>query len=166
MNTASVTLPRYFKPPRPLLDKSPAPAPLAWSISRRVRFNEVDPLNVLWHGHYASYFEDARMALGERYGIGYQDFYAAGVLAPIRQMHMDYEGPLRFDETCRVSAQLFWDDAARLNFEYVIYDGQGKVATRGYTVQLFVTPSGDLYYAKPDFYEAFCSRWKAGELPA
>ena len=164
MKTTAAIPPRYFKPHRPLADGSPVPAPLLWTISRTVRFHEVDPLNVLWHGHYASYFEDARMALGAHYGIGYQDFYAAGVVAPIRQMHIDYERPLRFGEECRVSARLFWDDAARLNFEYEIHNGEGKVATRGYTVQMFITPAGDLYYAKPEFYEAFCSRWKAGEF--
>lgn len=158
--------PHYFKAPRPLPDGSPAPGPLCHAISRVVRFNEVDPLNVVWHGHYASYLEDARMALGDRFGIGYKDFIKAKTAAPIRQMHLDYEAPLRFGEECRISAQLFWDDAAKLNFEYYIHNEQGVLATRGYTVQLFVNLSGELHYAKPDFYEAFCQRWLKGELEA
>jgi hypothetical protein len=28
-----------------------APAPLRCAISRRVRFEEVDALNIVWHGH-------------------------------------------------------------------------------------------------------------------
>ncbi len=154
----------YFKASRPLPDGSMPPPPLIWSVNRKVRFNEVDPIRVLWHGHYASYFEDGRMAFGEHYGIGYQDFFSAEVVAPIRQMHIDYTAPLRFDEECSITTILFWNDAARLNFEYLIYDNTGKEVTRGYTVQLFLTPSGELYYAKPDFYEDFCIRWKAGKL--
>jgi hypothetical protein len=34
------------------------------------------------------------------------------------------------------------------------------VTTRGYTVQLFLTLGGELLYAKPDFYEQFCDRWR------
>lgn len=154
---------RYFKTPV-LADGSPAPAPLGVTVTRLVRFSETDPLNVVWHGHYASYFEDARVAFGERYGLGYQAIYDAGFVTPVKQMHIDYEAPLRFNQECRITASLFWSDAARLNFEYVVADGEGRLTTRGYTVQLFVTLKGDLFYAKPDLYEAFCARWKNGLL--
>ena len=40
-----------------------------------VRFNEADPLGIVWHGHYIRYFEDGREAFGNQYGIGYLDFY-------------------------------------------------------------------------------------------
>jgi acyl-CoA thioester hydrolase len=157
-------LSRYFKPSGPLADGSPAPPPLAVETARVVRFNEVDPLNVVWHGHYASYFEDARLAFGERYGLSYQAMYAAGFATPIKRLHVDYEAPLRFNQECGITAVLFWNDAARLDFEYLIRDMQGRVLTRGYTVQLFVSLGGELSYAKPDFYEAFCQRWQKGLL--
>ena len=47
------------------------PSPLRVTVERRVRFEETDPLAIVWHGRYASYFEDARSAAGEKYGIGY-----------------------------------------------------------------------------------------------
>lgn len=159
-----MTPPRYFKQPMHCADGLPAPAPLAVTTTRLVRFNEVDPLGIVWHGNYASYFEDARVAFGERYGIGYQTMHAAGFVTPIKQMHIDYEAPLRFNQECRITASLFWCDAARLNFEYTIADAHGAITTRGYTVQLFVTLAGDLCYAKPDFYEAFCAQWREGTL--
>ena len=159
-----MSVPRYFKPSAALMDGSPAPAPLSVTVTRLVRFNEVDPLNVVWHGHYASYFEDARVAFGRQYGFGYRDMHGAGFVAPVKQMHIDYEVSLRFDQECRITASLFWSEAARLNFEYVITDREGCVTTRGYTVQLFVSLEGGLFYAKPDLYEAFCARWRAGSV--
>lgn len=156
--------PRYFKPPRNMADGRPAPAPLTASATRVVRFNEVDPLGVLWHGHYASYFEDARVAFGERHGLGYLAIHKAGFVTPVKRMLLDYEAPLRFSQECRITATLFWSDAARLNFEYAIEDAEGRVTTRGCTVQLFVTLAGELSYAKPDFYEAFCAKWREGML--
>ena len=36
-----------------------APPPLRVDVGRKVRFEEVDSMGIVWHGHYASYFEDA-----------------------------------------------------------------------------------------------------------
>ena len=58
------------------------PPPLRILVQRRVRFEEVDPLGIVWHGRYPGYFEDARVALGSRYGIGYEDFIRHGVPVP------------------------------------------------------------------------------------
>ena len=156
---------RYFKQPRALASAD-VPAPLSHVVKRIVRFNEVDPLNIVWHGHYASYFEDARVAFGNRYGLNYQAMHAAGVVAPIKQLRIDYEQPLRFEQECAICAILHWNDAARLDFEYVITDSSGVVVTRGCTVQLFLNLQGELSYAKPEFYEAFCGLWRKGELKA
>jgi acyl-CoA thioester hydrolase len=153
-------VPHYFKPSQDLAGGRPAPAPRVATTTRGVRFNEVDSLNVLWHGHYASYFEDARVVFGERHGLGYQAIHAAGFVTPVKRMRVDYEAPLRFNQECRITAALFWSDAARLNFEYAISDMEDTIVTRGCTVQLFVTLAGDLCYAKPDFYEAFCAKWR------
>jgi acyl-CoA thioester hydrolase len=50
-------------------------APLKMTVKRRVRFEEVDALGIVWHGRYPGYFEDARTALGAAYDVGYLDFY-------------------------------------------------------------------------------------------
>ena len=36
-----------------------------------IRFSEVDSMNVVWHGSYMLYFEDAREVFGEQYGLTY-----------------------------------------------------------------------------------------------
>lgn len=153
---------RYFSSRR--LCPEGSPAPLALSLPLRPRFSEIDPLGVVWHGHYAAYFEEARVAFGEQYGLSYQTMYDAGVVAPIRKFRIDYEAPLRFGQDFRVSAALFWNEAARLDFEYEIRDARGALLTRGCTVQLFLTLAGELCFAKPEVYEEFCLRWKRGEL--
>lgn len=140
------------------------PAALRLSVVREVRFEEVDPLGIVWHGRYPSYFEDARVALGARYGIGYMDFFAQGVLAPIRKMHFDYHRPLRFRDQVTVEGILHWSEAARLNYEFVVRNAAGEVATTGYTVQMMMDLEHTLLLVAPPFYQAFCARWAAGEL--
>ena len=53
-----------------------------------VRFQEVDSMQVVWHGHYVSYLEDARVAFGREYGIGYDDIRRAGLAAPIVHLRL------------------------------------------------------------------------------
>ena len=140
------------------------PEPLRVEIERTVRFEEVDALGIVWHGRYASYFEDARVALGQKYGIGYMDFYSHGVIAPIKKMHFDFYQPLRFQETIHIKAMLHWSEAARLNFEFNIRNSNCELSTTGYSVQMLLDTNGNILVTPPGFYEAFCRKWEAGEL--
>ena len=129
---------------------------------RVARFEEVDPLGIVWHGRYPSFFEDARVQLGEKFGIGYMDFYHNGVLAPIKQMHVDYHKPLRFREPFTIEAILHFSEAARLNHEFILRNAAGEITTTGYTVQLFMDEQHNMLMILPPFYEAFCERWRQG----
>ena len=40
---------------------------LTAELDFKIRFSEVDSMNVVWHGSYALYFEDAREAFGKKY---------------------------------------------------------------------------------------------------
>ncbi|WP_207261039.1 acyl-CoA thioesterase [Desulfovibrio sp. Huiquan2017] len=141
-----------------------APAPLRDEVERRVRFEEVDPLGIVWHGRYPSYFEDGRVSHGHRYGIGYLDFHAHRVTAPVKQMHVDYILPLAFGDTVRIETLLHYNEAARLNYEFIIRNAAGEVTTTGYTVQLFVDAERELMLTPPDFYTAFLAQWSGGQL--
>jgi len=141
-----------------------APAPLRLSVERVVRFEEVDPLGIVWHGRYPSYFEDGRVLLGEQYGIGYMDFYHQGIVAPIKQLHVDYQKPLQFGERFSIEAILHWSDATRLNHEFILRNAAGEVTTSGYTVQMLMDTQHTLLLVPPPFYREFCERWQAGEI--
>lgn len=140
------------------------PPPLEKSVRRVVRFNEVDPMNIMWHGHYASFFEDARIALGDAYGIGYQDFYRQGFIIPVRRMQIDYLSPLQFGREYEIKARLFYTEAARLDYDFTVLDEAASVHARGCTVQLILDKEQNLLLAKPAFFEAFCQKWRSGKL--
>ena len=51
----------------------------------RVRFNETDPLGIVWHGNYITYFEDGKVESEQEYVRGEKDgpssyYYENGVL--------------------------------------------------------------------------------------
>ena len=140
------------------------PAPLRCQVERVVRFEEVDALGIVWHGRYPSYFEDGRVLLGEKYGIGYMDFYRQKIVAPIKQFHVDYQRPLQFGEPFTIEALLHWSDAVRLNHEFILRNAAGEVTTSGYSVQLLMDLEQNVLMLPPLFYEEFRQRWLAGEL--
>ncbi len=148
----------YFKIP------DNAPQPLECTVQRKIRFEEVDQLGIVWHGRYPSYFEDGRGALGEKYSISYLDFYGNNIIAPVKTIHIDYHKPLSYPETINIKSMLHWSDSARLNIEYVITDHEGELMTTGYTIQMMLDLNKNLYMVLPPFYQEFCRKWKAGEL--
>jgi acyl-CoA thioester hydrolase len=148
---------RYF-------EKIEGPDSLIAVAKRRVRFEEVDFLKIVWHGHYVSYLEDGRRAFGDKYGLSYSQFIESGTPAPIVQLHLDYLNPLRFDEEFTVQAILHWTDALRLNFEYLITGSDDTLAARGYSVQLLMEPDGGLLLRPPGWLVQFKEDWQGGRL--
>ena len=140
------------------------PPPLRTTVKRRVRFEEVDPMGIVWHGRYVGYFEDGRVALGSRYGIGYEEFFRHGVPAPIRKMQLDYLEPLRFQEDFEIEAILHWSDATRLDFEFLIRSSNGSLVATGCSVQLMLDRAGGLLLLPPPFVRDLREKWKAGLL--
>jgi acyl-CoA thioester hydrolase len=141
------------------------PAPLRLRVKRRVRLSEVDPLGIVWFGHYARFFEEATAELSRRCGLGYRDFLDAELLAPIVRYHVDYLEPLLLDEECEVGCAFVWNDGARLDVEHEIVKATGAVAARGCSVQMFLRASDRrVCLLMPPLLERCRQRWRSGEL--
>lgn len=150
----------YFEQP------SGAPAPLMVEVRRRIRFSDTDPMAIMWHGRYPLLFEEAAEELGRRCGLSYQEYFDAGLRAPIVALHVDYFQPLLLDEEVTIRASLVWHDGARLNTEYRVFKPDGALATSGYTVQLLTDHrSGLPCIVVPELLRRCQNRWLAGELP-
>jgi len=142
-----------------------SPEPVAIEVKHRVRFNEADPMAIMWHGRYPLLFEEASEELGRRCGMSYRDFFEAGLRAPIVELHIDYYQPLMLDEEFTIRASLMWHEGARLNTEFHIIKQDGSLATSAYTVQLFTDhQTGEPCILSPAMLERCRSRWRAGEF--
>ena len=119
----------------------------------QVRFSEVDAMNIVWHGNYALYFEDAREAFGEKYCIGFHDIVNAGYAAPLVELSFNYKQPLLYGQKARVVVLYKNTDAAKVILEYEIRDIENNtlVAT-GRSVQVFLDKQNRLVITNPEFY--------------
>ena len=149
---------------KPYFKDQGGPPPLVVRCRRVVRLEEVDALGIVWHGRYPSYFEDGREELGRRFGLSYIEFKAAGVVLPIRGLTVDYLSPLKYLEEVVIETELHWHEAARLNIAYRLFGPDGRLTTRGSTVQMMVDLSGGLLLEPPAFYRSFQADWREGRL--
>lgn len=122
----------------------------------RVRFQDVDSMRVVWHGHYLSYFEEGRNALGRRYGISYQHVMDAGLMVPLVHLECEYLQAARFDQELCVDTRLWIVPGARLHFSYEIRDaaGEERLCT-GHSTQVFTDAEGEMLLSRPPMYRDF-----------
>jgi len=126
-----------------------------------VRFQEVDSLRIVWHGHYLTYFEEGRNAFGRQYEFGYPDIMSAGYVVPLVHAEVDYFAPARFEDELTVIARLHPERAARVTFTYLILGPTGRKLASGLTTQCFTDLEGNLVLTRPAFYEGFLAAWDA-----
>ena len=118
-------------------------------------------MNVVWHGHYLTYFEEARRAFGRRFELDYPVFLQHQVHAPLVKTHVEYLAPARLNDTLRVSARLLDCDGAKLEFEYlVVHDGENRSLARGSSTQVFTSLGGELLLTPPPFMIQRYENWK------
>lgn len=123
-----------------------------WSaeVELKVQFFDLDPMEVVWHGHYVKYLEEARCALLEAIGYNYPEMKASGYIWPIIDMHLRYVGSAIFGQIIKVRATIVeWEN--RLKIDYLITDAQtGKRLTRATTTQVAVNAgTGEMCFVSP-----------------
>jgi acyl-CoA thioester hydrolase len=130
----------------------------------KVRFNEADPLGIVWHGHYIRYLEDGREAFGSKFGIGYLDFYDQGLIVPVVNVQCDFKRSLRYGERVMVETIYVPCVAAKLKFNYRLFNKQtGQQVATGSSVQVFLDRySSVLQLTNPPFFEEW--KRKQGQL--
>ncbi len=136
-----------------------------------VRFSEVDSIRVVWHGSYVAYLEDGREAFGRRYGLGYNDMFKAGLVAPIVEVNLQYKAPATVDDILVLETRYVPTRGAKLVFDYSLYklenkelsdeeafspkEDTHKLILTARTTQLWMTGS-ELEISTPEFYQ----NWK------
>lgn len=121
----------------------------------RVRFNETDPLGIVWHGNYITYFEDGREAFGRKHGLTYLDIQNAGFVTPIIKSTCEHFLPLKYGETFRIETTFINSRSAKLIYQYRLYNKENKLVCSGETIQVFLDSDNNLCLYNPEFFQAW-----------
>ena len=104
-----------------------------------VQFGDLDPMNVVWHGTYVRYLEQARSALMDKIGYNYFEMNASGYVWPIIDLRLRYVRPARLLQQIAVSATLA-EFESRLRIDYRCRDSVTReVLTKATSVQVALT---------------------------
>lgn len=111
-------------------------------IACEVGFADVDLAQVVWHGHYLRYLENARWAVMRAIGFDLKDMMDSGYLWPLVDLRVKYVRAARFADRLRVRASLVeWEQ--RLAINYLVTDAaDGARVVRAHTIQVAVKPPG------------------------
>jgi acyl-CoA thioester hydrolase len=112
--------------------------PWVAEIETQVQFYDLDPMEVVWHGHYVKYLEIARCALLERIDYNYPQMKASGFIWPVIDLHVRFAHAAIFGQRLRLRAEIVeWEN--RLKINYLITDAAtGRRLTRATTTQVAV----------------------------
>ncbi|WP_046225390.1 acyl-CoA thioesterase [Paenibacillus dauci] len=96
--------------------------PSEWhGISFRVRYQENDPMGVVYHTNYLNWFELGRTEMIRDLGFRYRDMEAAGVLLPLIDASLSYGRPARYDDRVAVYTRIVNFSKLRIDYEYKIH---------------------------------------------
>ena len=117
-----------------------------------IRFSEVDAMQIVWHGSYALYFEDAREEFGRKFHLEYMRMYEFGFYAPLVEFKVNYKQPLKYQDKAKIVITFRNTESAKLIFDYEIYNTKTNVlCATGHTVQVFLDTNYQLLWTLPPF---------------
>lgn len=138
--------------------------PLTATRPIEIRFSEVDSMNIVWHGSYPLYFEDAREEFGRKYGLEYMTIFSQGFYAPLVEMTFKFKSPLVYESKPVIEITYIPAEAAKILFDYRIFDPlSGTVYATGHSVQVFLDRDYKLVWDTPEFYRKWKQRWGVSE---
>lgn len=114
------------------------------------QFYDLDPMNVVWHGNYPRFLEQARCALLDKIGYNYQQMVDSGFAWPIVDMQLKYVRPIHFAQAIVVRATLTeYENRACIDYR-ILDQASGEVLTKARTVQLAIAvETGELQFVSP-----------------
>ena len=104
----------------------------------RVRYGETDQMGIVNNAVYPSYYEIGRTMMFRELGFPYKKMEEEGVLIPLSDLYVKFHFPAYYDEELTLVTMLKDMPAARIRFDYEVYNSKGDLINSGYSIQAFI----------------------------
>ena len=94
----------------------------------RVRYNETDPMGVVHHSNYLTYFEIARTDLFRTAGGDYRKMEQEGLLVVVTKVECVFRRPARYDDQLVVRTEIMRITPAKIEHNYQVFRAHEKLA--------------------------------------
>lgn len=107
------------------------------STQIRVHYALTDQMGVVYHGHYAQFFEIGRSEAIRKLGFTYKELEAMGIIMPVVDFHAKFLYPVKYDELITVKITLReMPQHHKIVFYSDVFNEEGRLCTTG-TVTLY-----------------------------
>src|SRR3982751_6981036 len=98
----------------------------------RIHYALTDQMGVVYHGHYAQFYEIGRTEAIREIGYSYKDIEAMGIIMPVVDIHSRFMRPARYDDLITVKTTLQELPAAhKIVFHHEIYSEADELLNTG-----------------------------------
>ena len=73
---------------------------------RAAQYYETDQMQVIHHGSYIHWMEEARVDVMDQIGFGYRDMEAMGIFCPVLGVEIDYRSMVRFGDRVKIECRM------------------------------------------------------------
>ena len=87
----------------------------------KVSFEDLDPMNIVWHGNYMRYMEQARCDMLSKLNYTYIDMKNDGLVYPVAKMKVKYIKPAEFNDILLIKTELISIEPT-LDIKYTIFN--------------------------------------------
>ena len=98
-------------------------------IQMRVRYQDADPMGLLHHANYFTYFEIGRTELLRASGGNYRRMEEDGMYAVVVKAECTYHKPARYDDLLTIRTIIHRITPAKIEHEYQVSRGGERLAT-------------------------------------
>lgn len=113
--------------------------PLSAEVRLKVPFFDVDPMNIVWHGHYLKYFELARCELLDKLDFGYHEMARTGYAWPVIDVHLRYVKSATLGQEIVCKATLVeYENRLKIAYEIICASTCVRL-TKGHSIQVAVS---------------------------
>jgi len=121
---------------------------MPYETQLKVRFHEVDSYQVVWHGHYVSWFEVGRNEFAARFGLDPEQLKEIGLMAPVVDLACKFKLPARYGDEVVIRTTMQRCETAKLIFHYTVVCDK-EVLAEGSTTHILTDLKGTMLYQIP-----------------
>lgn len=96
-----------------------------WSdppYEHKAQYYETDGMGIIHHSNYLRWFEEARVDMLDRLGIGYEVFERHDCASPVLSVSCQYQTMTRFAETVQITVSIRHYTGVKLTLAYTVRD--------------------------------------------
>lgn len=110
----------------------------------RIHYALTDQMGVVYHGHYAQFYEIGRTEAIRQIGYTYKDIEAMGIIMPVIDIHSRFLRPAKYDDLITVKTTLReLPTNHKIIFHSEIYNAKDQLLNSG-TVTLYFMNAKDM----------------------